>query len=53
LEGEDNIMAKWAQEDGNIVQPAKQINKKYMYSGWSQTDYQSRHCAIDQKDEGT
>jgi hypothetical protein len=24
-----------------------------MYSGWTQTDYQSRHCAIDQKDERT
>jgi hypothetical protein len=24
-----------------------------MYSGWVQTDYQSRHCAIDRKDEGT
>jgi len=24
-----------------------------MYRGWGQTDYQSRHCAIDQKDEGT
>ena len=24
-----------------------------MYSGWGQTDYQSRHCTIDQKDEGT
>jgi len=23
-----------------------------MYRGWRQTDYQSRHCAIDQKDEG-
>jgi hypothetical protein len=24
-----------------------------MYRGWTQTDYQSRHCAKDQKDEGT
>jgi len=24
-----------------------------MYRGWGQTDYQSRHCAIDQKNEGT
>jgi hypothetical protein len=24
-----------------------------MYRGWAQTDYQSRHCAVDQKDEGT
>jgi hypothetical protein len=24
-----------------------------MYRGWAQTDYQSRHCSIDQKDEGT
>jgi hypothetical protein len=23
-----------------------------MYRGWTQTDYQSGHCAIDQKDEG-
>jgi hypothetical protein len=24
-----------------------------MYRGWAQTDYQSRHCAVDQKNEGT
>jgi hypothetical protein len=24
-----------------------------MYSGWTQIDYQSRLCAIDQTDEGT
>jgi hypothetical protein len=23
------------------------------FSGWAQTDYQSRHCTIDQKDGGT
>jgi len=37
-------------EDGD-----KQTTKSgyNMYRGWGQTDYQSRHCAIDQKDEGT
>jgi hypothetical protein len=24
-----------------------------MYRVWAQTDYQSRHCVIDQKDRGT
>jgi hypothetical protein len=39
----------------NIVNEIKQYQQKCynMYSEWAQTDYQSRHCAIDQKDEGT
>ena len=24
-----------------------------MYRGWTQTDYQNKHCNINQKDEGT
>jgi hypothetical protein len=24
-----------------------------MYRGWTQIDYQNRHCIIDRKDEGT
>jgi hypothetical protein len=41
----------WAQ---NIVKEIKQYQQKWLqHVQRIGTDYQSRHCAIDQKDEGT
>jgi hypothetical protein len=39
----------------NMAKEIKQYQQKWLNicRGWAQTDYQSRHYAIDQKDEGT
>jgi hypothetical protein len=38
----------------NIVQEIKQYQQKWLqHVQRMDTDYQSRHCAIDQKDKGT